>query len=77
MLAERFEITPAGARGQYRLGFDWDMSLIESSEQTFEQLRALHDGKLLEGAELRQWVLGGSLEENRRRIDGMRKASEG
>ena len=77
VLAERFEITPAGARGQYRLGFDWDMSLIESSEQTFEQLRALHDGKLLEGAELRQWVLGGSLEENRRRIDGMRKASEG
>ena len=77
VLAERFGVTPAGARGQYRLRFDWDMSLIESTDQTFEQMRALHDEDLLDGAELRQWVLGGSLKDNRQAIDAIREGRGG
>ena len=77
VLAERFGITPAGARGQYRLRFDWDMSLIESTDQSFEQLRALHDEALLDGAELRQWVLGGSLRDNRQAIEAIREGRGG
>ena len=77
VLAERFEITPAGARGQYALRFDWDMSLIESTDQSFEQMKVLHDQALLDGAELRQWVLGGNLKDNRQAIDAIREGRGG
>ncbi len=39
------------------------MSLFESSQESFSQLCELHDRGLLSGAELRQWVRGGTLAE--------------
>ena len=45
------------------MGVDWDMSLFESSQESFSQLCELHDRGLLSGAELRQWVRGGTLAE--------------
>lgn len=64
VLAERFGLTPAGGRGQYAISFDWDMSLIESTEQTFAQMSELQAGGMVGKAELRRWVMGGTLEEN-------------
>ena len=75
VLAEHYGLTPAGSRNRHRLRFDWDVSLIESTEQTFEQYRALHAGGLLGSDELRQWVMGGSLEENRRAIARLREVN--
>ena len=64
VLAERFGLTPAGGRGQYAISFDWDMSLIESTEQTFAQMTELQAGGMVGKAELRRWVMGGTLEES-------------
>lgn len=63
VLAEHFGLSPYGARGQYEIRFDWDQSLIESTEQTFAQMTELQSGGMVSKAELRQWVLGGSIEE--------------
>lgn len=60
VLAERFGLTPAGARGQWELRVDWDMSLVESTQQTFAQLSELRSEGLITGARLVQWVLGGT-----------------
>ena len=63
VLCEFYGLTPRGARGEYAMGVDWDMSLFESSQESFSQLCELHDRGLLSGAELRQWVRGGTLAE--------------
>ena len=63
VLCEFYGLTPRGARGEYAVGVDWDMSLFESSQESFSQLCELHDRGLLSGAELRQWVRGGTLAE--------------
>lgn len=69
VLAEAFGLTPAGGRGQYEIAYDWDMSLIESSEQTFAQLSELEQRGMVSKAELRQWVKGGTEEEAQEAID--------
>jgi hypothetical protein len=73
VLAERFGVTPAGARGQFALIFDWDMSLIESTEQTFSQYSELHAMGAMGNAEIRAWVTGEDIEEARSAIDEIRK----
>lgn len=76
VLAEAFGLTPAGGRGQYELAFDWDMSLIESSEQTFNQLSELEQRGMVSKAELRQWVKGGTEEEAQAAIDEIAASSQ-
>ena len=73
VLAERFGLTPAGGRGQYEISFDWDMSLIESTEQTFTQMSELQSSGMVSKAELRRWVMGGTPEENE---EAIRRISE-
>lgn len=63
VFAERFGLTPAGGRDSYVLSFDWDLSMIESSQQTYEQLREGRADKVISRAEHRQWIKGGTLEE--------------
>ena len=58
LLAEHFGLSPWGQRGEYAVRFDWDMSLFESSEETFAQLEALCDRGALSTGELRAWVTG-------------------
>ena len=76
VLCEHYGLTPAGARGEYAVQVDWDMSLFESGAETFEQLCQLHDRDLLSGAELRQWVRGGALEEAQGAIDKIARERE-
>ena len=69
VLAEHFGLTPAGARGEYAVGVDWDMSLFESAQETFQQLSELQSRGMVSKAELRQWVRGGTLEEAQAAVD--------
>ena len=62
VLAESYGISPAGGRGGYEVRFTWDMSLYESSSETFSQMSELQSRGGLSKAELRQWVTGGTLE---------------
>lgn len=76
VLAERFGMTPAGGRGQYAISFDWDMSLIESTEQTFAQMTELQAGGMVSKAELRRWVMGGTLDEAQEAIEEINASEE-
>lgn len=67
--AEAFGLSPAGARGDYSIAFDWDMALFESSAETFAQLSELQSRNMVSKAELRQWVRGGTLEDAQAAID--------
>ena len=62
VLCERFGLSPYGALGQYSIGFDWDMSLLESTTETFEQMSVLHERGLISDEKLTAWVLGTSEE---------------
>ena len=63
VLAEFYGLTPGGARGQYEIAYDWDMAMIESSAESFQQLSELQSRGMVSAAELRQWVRGGTIEE--------------
>ena len=62
-LCERAGLGGAGALGQTRLRFDWDMSLIESSSETFAQMAELQKMGAMTAAELRAWQTGEAVEE--------------
>lgn len=75
-LAEHFGLSPAGERGNYSVTFDWDMSLFESSSETFQQLSELQDRGAVSLAELRQWARGGTLDEAQAKIDEIKASGE-
>ena len=75
ILAERFGLTPAGARGDYIIAHNWDMSLLESSQETFAQLSELESRGLIQGARLAAWVTGDTIAEAQAEIDLVRQAS--
>jgi hypothetical protein len=76
VLAERFNITPSGARGAFEISIDWDTSMIESSSETFAQLSELQSGGMVSKAELRQWVRGGTLEEAQAAVEEIGEAND-
>lgn len=71
MYAEFFGLSPAGASGDYKITFDWDMSLVESSSETFDQLSELESRGLISGARLSSWVTGQSMEDAQAEIDAV------
>ena len=76
VLAEYFGLTPAGARNQYEIAYDWDTSLVESSTEAFAQLSDLQSRGAASRAELRQFVRGGSLKEAQQAVDEIRAMGE-
>lgn len=77
VLAERFGLTAAGSRRQYTIAFDWDTSLIESTEQAFGQLTELQQRGMVSKAELRAWVMGGSVQDAQAAIDEIGESDAG
>lgn len=79
VLCERFGLTPSGGRDQWEIATDWDTSLIESTAEAFSQMRDLHSAGLVRDAELRQWVMGGTLEAAEEAVEQIRteKAQSG
>lgn len=58
VLAEYTGATPAGARGDYDIIWDWDMSMKESSTETFGQMSELESRGLILPERLVSWVTG-------------------
>lgn len=77
VLAEFYGLTPGGSRNQYEIEYDWDMSMIESSAESFQQLSELQSRGMVSKAELRQWVHGGTIEEAQQAIDEISASNEG
>ncbi len=69
VLAESFGVTPAGARGDYLISYDWDLSMLESSSETFAQLSELESRGLILPERLTAWVTGDSQEEALKEIE--------
>lgn len=44
------------AMGEYEVSFDWDYSMLEDSQETFNQLVAGYNNNVISGAELRNWI---------------------
>lgn len=77
VLAERYGLTPAGARGSWELEFDWDTGLIESTAEAFTQTMEGHAAGVISDAELRQWLRGGTIEEAEKAIQEIRAEGGG
>ena len=76
VLAEFYGLTPSGARGQYEIEYDWDMSMVESTAESFQQLSELQSRGMISKAELRQWVRGGTIEEAQEAIEEINASEE-
>ena len=63
VLAEFYSATPSGAMGDWQITWDWDMSMMESSTETFNQMSELESRGMLLPERLTAWVTGMSLEE--------------
>lgn len=68
VLAEVHGATPSGALGDWQIIWDWDMSMAESSTETFNQYSELESRGLLLPERLVSWVTGMSLEEAKNEV---------
>lgn len=63
VLAEAYGATPAGAMGDWQIVWDWDMSMTESSTETFNQYSELESRGLIRPERLVSWATGMTMEE--------------
>ena len=68
ILAEAYGATPSGAVGDWQILWDWDMSMTESSTETFTQLSELESRGLILPERLVSWVTGQSIEEAKKEV---------
>lgn len=72
VLANAYNLTPMG---EYELAFDWSYALIESSQESFNQLLSSVTVDAVEPAELRQFSFPNeSIEEARQRVAEIKQA---
>lgn len=69
VLAEFYGATPAGALGDWQIIWDWDMSMMEASQETFNQLSEMETRGLILPERLVAWVTGMSLEEAKAEVN--------
>ena len=73
VLANAYNLSP---QGEYELGFDWDYSLLENSQEAFSQLITALSKGIVSEVEVRQWLNPDeSLEDAQKAIDEI-KANE-
>lgn len=53
VLANAYSLSP---QGEYEIGFDWDYSLLEDSQEAFGQLMSANNRGIVSDAEVRQWM---------------------
>lgn len=70
VLANYYGLSPAG---EYSYKFDWDFSLIESSTETWQQMKDLQSLGGMSKAELRAWQTGEKIEDAQAAIDEIKK----
>lgn len=66
VLANYYELSPPG---EYFPKFDWDCSMIESTTETWKQLKDSQSIGIRSKAELRAWQTGESLEDAQKAVD--------
>lgn len=69
VLGEFFGATPAGAMGDWQIQWDWDMSMMEASTETFNQLSELESRGLILPERLVAWATGMSMEEAKAEVE--------
>ena len=69
VLAEFYSATPAGAMGDWQIIWDWDMSMMEASTETFNQLSELESRGLILPERLVSWTTGMSIEEAKAEVE--------
>ena len=69
VLAEFFGTTPAGGMGDWQILWDWDLSMLESSTETFNQLSELESRGLILPERLVSWVTGQTMEEAKQEVE--------
>lgn len=73
VLANAYKLTP---QGDYELKFDWDYSLLEDSQETFNQLMTALSKGIVSEVEVRQWLKPDeTLEDSKKTIEEI-KANE-
>lgn len=70
ILANYYNLTP---EGKYNINFDWSYSLIESTTETWQQMKDGQSIGIRKKAELRAWQTGESLEDAQKVIDEIAK----
>lgn len=73
VLCEFYGATPAGAMGDWQITWDWDMSMMESSTETFSQLSELESRGLILPERLVSFVTGMNLEEAKTEVEAAAK----
>ena len=63
VMAEAYGATPSGAMGDWQILWDWDMSMMESSAETFTQLSELESRGLILPERLVSWATGMNIED--------------
>lgn len=63
VLAEFYGATPAGAFGDWQIIWDWDMTMLEASGETFNQLSELESRGMILPERLVSWVTGMTIED--------------
>lgn len=69
VLAEFYNATPAGAMGDWQIIWDWDMSMMESTTETFSQLSELESRGLILPERLVSWTTGMNMEEAKAEVE--------
>ena len=69
VLAEFYGATPAGAMNDWQIVWDWDMSMLEASAETFSQLSELESRGLILPERLVSWVTGMKMEDAKTEVD--------
>lgn len=73
VLANAYNLTP---QGEYEVGFDWDYSLLEDSQETYTQLISAFNNGIISDVEVRQWLKPSeTIEDAQKAIDEI-KANE-
>lgn len=66
ILANYYNLTPPG---EYKLKYDWSYAMIESTTETWQQMKDLQSMGGLSKAELRAWQTGESIEDAQKAVD--------
>ena len=71
VLANAYNLSP---QGEYEISFDWDYSLLEDSQETFNQLIVAQSKGIISEVEVRQWMRPDeTLEESEKAIITMKQ----
>ena len=66
ILCNYYNLSPAG---EYVAKYDWDMSLLEDTNVTWQQMKDGYSMRIRSKAELRSWQTGETLEEAQKAVD--------